>query len=386
MAVISPLRLTSVVQSPGFWGVVGLLSLNCLLLLAEYGPQAWRFWRDPTFLPSHPFPLTQRFEQPLGAPSVEWPDLLNQLQPWLLKYGFAVQRLKKDQLDILEATKRAWAWWGVPISGLAGIILVIALLVSYYNTQLEQLTLYPDESQYQPLLDHTISLPITVDGGTQLMYSHGQAEINEESHRLGLYQPTLMNGAILLPVALEPVLTVRVEDEANHPVRLIPMQEELNPDDILHLDVGDSGTPLYFRIPSADLTLQITPNAEADYNIQARRPTEDAPSTNIVIAAGERFQIENLAAKITLNRKATLIVYRNSGWWLYLLSGLCFMVGLWNLLIQPPAKLLVANQPEHEPYLMLEAGGVRNQGEQFWQALLSIAKSETEAEPRSLEP
>jgi cytochrome c biogenesis protein ResB len=137
-------------QSVWFWGPLGLLLLNSMIALADYGPGAWQRLRNPPPNMKWQHPLAHRVEYADRLP--DSPDqFLEGVKCSLTKKGFYLYGAGSTDERIISAARRRWAWLG-PAMGYTGLIVfAIALLVSSYLLQTDRFTLLPAEPKSSAL-------------------------------------------------------------------------------------------------------------------------------------------------------------------------------------------------------------------------------------------
>jgi hypothetical protein len=146
---------------------------------------------------------------------------------------------------------------------------------------------------------------------------------------------------LILPIAVEPVLSLIVRDSAGVPVKLIPVQVDLPPGDRLNFPLAGTGAPLYFLIPANSLAVQIIPDpASPDrYQVRVRRGSETSSSADIAAQLGQPFALDGLSVTATMGHKLEVIAYRDPAIVLYLLGFGLIGAGLVFTYVRPPVQL-----------------------------------------------
>jgi hypothetical protein len=322
-----------------FWLPLGLLGLNSLIALADYGPGSWQRLQSAQPSLNWQHPLARRTEQSARLP--EAPDLfLDTLKRTLTEQGFYVYASSEDEPRLIGAAQRRWAWLG-PVIFYAGLLItMIALLLSHFFLQVDTLTLWPLEPKTSPLFAGQFELT-GVEPNRQvshITYTSGESDPASLSWRL--YIPTFFNNTLIWPRALEPILTIEARDETGTLLRLIPSQENLFPAERLHLPLAEADSPLYFLIPSTGLAFQITPDVSTPdrFRVQARRGSELVSAPEIEARTGEAFDIEGVTVTLSLNSNVTALVHRDPAWPLYLI-GLGLLIAAGIFMMRQPLQL-----------------------------------------------
>ncbi|MFN8456743.1 MAG: cytochrome c biogenesis protein ResB [Anaerolineae bacterium] len=333
------LGFANILQSVWFWLPLALLLLNSLIALADYLPGSWQ--RLQTTLPSldRQHPLAKRAEQITRLP--ESPDeYLDTLKRKLQQKGFFLYQDGQTEERMIGAVQHRWTWLA-PAGWYAGIILLIAaFLVSYFFLQVDKFTLSPQETKSSILLAGTVELEEvnSEQGLSSIKYTAGEQVLQL---RWRLYQPALLHQTLIMPVALEPVLTIEATDSQGKLVRLIPSQENLPPAERLHLSLADTQSPQYFLIPVTGLAFQILPSSDSsdELNIQVRRAAETIPSTEIKTKVGEAFKVDELTVLITRNHNLTVLARRDPALPLYLIGLVVVLTACILYFWRPPLQL-----------------------------------------------
>ena len=324
------LGFARIFKSIWFWLPASLLLLNSLIALAVYLPGSWeRVSRSaPPITWQHP--LAGRVEQVVRLS--ELPDhFLTTLQTPLQERGFFIYEPSEPDLKIVAAGQRRWAWLGIGVVYGGLVVLVAALLMSYYFLETDGVTLYQAERQTIDLFEGEFEF--LRSGADQLrpwvIYRPDGADPRAYPGRL--FQPIWLNNTLLLPVASHPILVVEASDELNSRLRLIPIQEDMSPAERLNFPQPDAETRLYLLIRAAGLTVQILPGpdpAQNEYNVQVRRSDEESPSINHMVQPGETLWIDDVRLMISGDRNLRLWAYYDPALPLYLVSLMLVIVGL----------------------------------------------------------
>lgn len=364
-------------QSIWFWGPLGLLLLNSMIALAEYGPGSWRRLRQapPNIKWQHP--LAHRVEYIDRLP--DSPDqFLEEVKRSLTQKGFYLYTSASTDERSISAAWRRWAWLG-PAAGYTGLIVfIIALLLSSYLLQIDHFTLLPNEPKANALFAGEFEL-------VNLDFQQSLGDVifrpNEPEHpplRLSwrLYQPTLFDQALILPTAISPILTVEARDAGGALLRLIPSQENLAPAEQLHLPLDEANSPLYFLIPSAGLAVRIQPDpiSNTSYHVQVRSGSAGAPATEIEAQVGEVFKVNDLAVTLSHQYDLKVYVHRDPALPLYLVGLILVVMAVLFIFWQPPLQLWLVPEVKGrggQLYCVLEKFGSIKEKPQFLDQILS---------------
>lgn len=323
-----------------FWLPLGLLLLNCLIALADYSAAAWP--RVQARMPGldRPYPLARRTEQ--STRLTESPDaFLDDLRVSLTGQGFYLYPPLEAEPRLIGAVQHRWAWLG-PAILYAGLLAGISgLVVSHFFLQRDTLTLWPLEPGSSSLFQGRFELKEVnpIQKSSRVEY---RAEGGEPTPLTGrLYLPIFFKNTILLPRAMEPILTVEARDQTGTLLRLIPSQENLFPAEQLHLPLTQADTPVYFLIPTAGLAFQIVPDAANPdfFEVKVRRGAEPTPTEEIKVQAGKSFDVEGVTITMSLNSNLTISGYRDPGLLLYGIALGCILTAGFFIFIQPPLQV-----------------------------------------------
>ncbi|MBI1882510.1 MAG: cytochrome c biogenesis protein ResB, partial [Chloroflexi bacterium] len=334
------LGLSRLWQSLWLWLPLGLLLLNSLIALADYLPGSRRRLGPASPSLDWQHPLAQRAEHSARLP--ESPDkFLDALKELLEIRDFYLYESDKGDQRLISAVQWRWGWLG-PVAFYAGLIgLIIALLVSQYFLQIESLTLLPLEPQPSSLFKGEFTLTdMGSEGVGSISYLAGEADRSPALLTWRLYQPALFDKTLILPLAIDPILTIEARDTTGALLRLIPSQENLLPAERLHLSLDEANSPLYFLIPSAGLAFQILPDSANNdsFNVQIRRSSELSPSAEIKAQAGQVFDVDGVAVTLSPDSSVRLMAYHDPAAPLYLISLVLVAASLLSFW-QPPLQL-----------------------------------------------
>ena len=345
------LGLAQIFQTPLFWFPVGLLFINSLVALADYTPNAWLRWQSPSppIAWQHPLAIRSTETTPVQY-RINW-DIL---KTTLNEQGFTTHQ-NHEQADMLTATKQPWAWLLISVIYAGLVILPIAFFGSYYYLETDQILLSPADKQRNTLLDGQLELLSTNDTGDQgiIVYTPDQVEVKPDQVKpdqakpdqakqtldWSLYQPQFLNRVLVTITAFDPVLTINVSDSSDKPVRLLPFQENLDPNEQLNLPIGDSSQSLYFRIVSEGLTFQITPSGKGEYNIQVLREREVTPFVNETIQEDKPLSVDSFSVHVIKNYQTEILAYYDPFFMLYLVSFISTIIGITVLFFRSPLQL-----------------------------------------------
>lgn len=373
------LGFARIFQSLWFWLPLGLLFLNSLVALADYVPGSWRRLQNQVPPLTWQHPLARRIEHSARLP--ESPDtFLVALKNELCRQNFYVYKPGATEERLIGAARRRWAWLGVAALYGGAALVAIACLVSYHFSKSESLILRPSETVESRLFGGSLKLSVSPGGDNPITYVPAGAE--ETDRPLSpliltwpLYRPAFFYNTLAWPFAAERVLTVEVRDEANHLLKLIPVQENLVPAERLNLLIPPVGTPLYFSIPSTGTVVQVLPEPGQDqvYEVQLRHGSNPSAATSTTAQAGKKFTVDGLTITLTPNAALHVLAYRDPGLILYMISAVLIFAGGVVLLWQPPLQLwLIADVKGRggQLYGVLEKFGPVSERQQFLEPLL----------------
>ncbi len=374
------LQFSRILQSVWFWLPVALLLLNSLVALADYTRPSWlRATRHPANIINWQHPLATRIERSTRLPAS--PDeYLNTLKDSLIEKKISITTPATDNDDrTVSANRRCWSWLAVVAFYVGVIVLIAAFVLGYYSFRTETRTLWPFKAQQSQLFRGALELH-QVDaaaGRATVIIDPADAEQPSWAIFLRPYQPTFFNGLVILPTAIEPVITIEAHDSAGEQRRLMPVQADLSPDTRLTLPPTQDGEPIYFLIPSADLAFQITPLTEEDepgYNVQVRRGAETSPSENFMVQMGDTFDVDDLSVSLTQNHNIRFVARRDWGLPLYLLSAIVILVSIAVMIFLPPWQLWLVPDVKGrggQLYGVVEKFGSAKDADQFLEALFT---------------
>lgn len=334
------LGFANIFQSVWFWLPLALLLLNSLIALADYLPGTWP--RLHSTLPplTWQHSLAQRAEQVTRLP--ESPDeYLDTLKHTLQQKGFFLYQDSQTEERIIGAVQYRWTWLAPAGWYIGLLLLIIAFLLSYFFLQVDKFTLSPQEGRSSALFAggvFELEVVNAEQGFSEVNYTSGQ---QVSKLRWQLYQPAWLNQTLILPLALEPVLTIEATDAHGKPVRLIPSQENLPPAERLHLPLADAQSPLYFLIPASGLAFQILPDSASpdELDIQVRHAAETTPSTEVKTKFGESFKVDELTVIMRRNYNLTVLARRDLALPLYLAGLILGLTATVFYFWRPPLQL-----------------------------------------------
>lgn len=330
-------------QSVWLWLPLALLLLNSMIALAHYFPGSWQRMKPamPSLAWQHP--LAQRGEHVTRLP--EAPDeYLASLKRTLQQRGFFLYQDSQTDERIIGAAQRRWTWLA-PVGWYGGLILlIIAFLLSYFFAQGDNFTLLPQEAKSSPLFAGTFELEEvnTPPGFSRIKYTASATDGEQVSSLLWrLYQPTWLNQTLIVPITMEPVLTIEAKDGQGRLARLIPFQENLAPAERLYLPFTDAQSPLYFLIPSAKLAFQILPSTDLpeSFNIKVRPSVETSAVTEVKAKLGQAFTINDMAVTIGRSYNLTILTRRDPAWPFYVIGLVLIGVATIFYFWRPPLQL-----------------------------------------------
>lgn len=360
-----------------FWLPLGLLLLNSLVALADYGAAAWP--RLQACMPrlNRQHPLARRAEQSTRLP--ESPDtFLDELRASLTAQGFYLYPPLEAEPRLIGAARRRWAWLGPAIFYTGLVAGISGLVVSHFFLQSDILTLWPLEPKSSSLFEGQFELK-EVDPGQRIGQVDFTAEgVEPSTLTWRLYLPTFFKNTLFWPRAMEPILTIEARDETGALLRLIPSQENLFPAERLHLPLAKADAPVYFLIPAGGLAFQIVPdpNNPELFEVKVRHGSESTPAEEIKVQAGKSFTIEGLTVIMSLNSNLLVLGYRDPALPLYGLAlGFILVAGVF-IFIQPPLQVWIIPEVKGrggQLYGVVEKFGPAENALQFFDDLINPA-------------
>ena len=329
-------------QSIWFWLPVALLLLSCAVALADYFQPCWRRVSERPADISWQHPLAKRIEQSVRLPASP-DDFLDDLRAKLTAQGFKVDEPAEDSDRTISAVRGRSSWWAViaVYGGLTGLCL--AFIVSYFTLTVETITLHPFMPTTSRLFNGAFELnndTAAASAGT-MTFSSAKTD-SPQSIPWQLYRPTPFNNTLLIPTALEPVLTVTAQDNTGQLRKLLPLQTELPLATYLNLPFGSPDDPLFFLIPNSKLLFQIIPaNVLVDnqLNIQVGLEGAAAPIENRMLTVGESFEVRGFTVTVSLNQQVSMLAWRDWAVPLYLVSLLAIVGGVILLYFRTPWQI-----------------------------------------------
>jgi hypothetical protein len=373
------LGLAQVFHSLWFWLPVALLLLNSLLALADNTPGAWRRLKHTCPPLTWQHPLARRIEQSMRLPG-QPDDFLQRLKMRLQAQGFLLYTPVETEQRLIGAARRRWAWLSITAFYTGVIGLIAAFLITYYTAVTDHFTLLPFMPRSVLLLKGNFELT-DVDpllGMSRIAYTSYGVDTAPQMLTWRLYQPALWQNILILPVAINPQLTVEVRDNANKLLTLMPLQEDLSPAERLSLPLTNATTPLYFTIPVAGLAAQVSPGPTAGvYQVQVRHVADAGPVQTITVSPEEPFRLGDFSGMLFLNHSVTVQARREPAWPLYLVSIGLMLTGVVVALWRPPTLIWLVSEVKGlggQLYGIMETFGVEARANQFLQALLEVTE------------
>jgi len=336
------LGFSRIFQSGWFWIPLALLLLNSLLALAEYGLPSWRRAKTANAFTSIEWqhPLAQRAEHSVRLPKS--PDVfLDKLKEKLEAKGFSNGAPDEENQRVISAERWRWSWLSVVILYGGVILLCVAFLISHYSLQTERLTLVPGELKTSQLFGGSLELSDVNDANDSGLFIFMSRDNQQAAQTLRwrLYLPVFYSDLLILPISIEPLLSIEARDSAGDLRRLLPLDEALSPATRLNLPLDQPDTPFIFLMPSGSLAFQILPVSTPDedrYNVQVRRGSESSPSENLMVGLGETFEVDGFSVTISPSHNMTFIARRDLALPLYFISITAVVVGGLLLLFRRP--------------------------------------------------
>ncbi len=366
-------------QSLWWWLPMALLLLNSLLALAHYGPDSWRRIGDgrnlaPTIPPiAWQHPLARRAEHIIRLPKN--PDeLLDKLRVSLQESGFFFYQPLETEARLLGAVRRRWAWLSLLSLYTGLILLVAALLMSYYTLQTDRFTLTPLEPASSPLFRGQFELAEGVGPGySQVTYLVDKTGLSQPL-TWRLYWPAFLNQTLILPIAGEPVLTIQIQDAAGELQTLIPAIETLPRGERLNLPHSQSTEPFGFSVKPASLVIRMVPDPTTPdtYQMEIRRDSGTDPDP-LTIQVGEVLELDDLSVITTFNHNLELVVYTDWAFPLYFIALLLLISGCIFTFARPPLQIWLIPEVKGlggQLYGVVEKLGPIEPGRQFLEQLL----------------
>jgi cytochrome c biogenesis protein ResB len=379
------LGFSKIFQTFWFWLPVALLLLNSLIALADYVPGSWRRL-DKTAPPIEwQHPLARRVEHSVRLPSLP-DDFLETLRGLLQDRGFSLYAPVESEQRVATAAQRRWAWLGVALFYVGLIVLIGAFLITYASVKTDRFILSPRQPQSTYLFEGEFELADveSAPNTSQVTYTPPGIEQSPQTFTWRRYWPSFLNNALILPVAMDPILTVEVRDTTGALVELKPLQENLPPEKRLNLSLDETNTPLYFTIQTVDLAVQVSPDLtyENVYNVQVLRDSGELLLEQRGIQPGQVFEVEDYQAVMFLNHTVTVLARRDPALLLYLLSLVLILTGLVLTFWRPPALVWLIPEVKGiggQLYGVMEQFGSEQGAKQFLEELLTTeALSEEE--------
>jgi len=351
-----------------FWLPVALLTLNSFIALADYSQPTWQRWQNTPEI-SWQHPLAHRVEITTD-PSAS----LQHLKSNLIKYNFTPHEIIIANDIKIVASQNRLGWWG-PVGFYLGCLsLVLALMGSHYLAQSNYIQLLPQNSQESTLAQGNFKL-IKVDDQGRL----GQIEYtfqNNSPQELtwSLYWPKWLHNNLAILTEFQPMLKVSATNNQGQAIRLMPIQEDLSPDEQIYLPLNDD--PVYFRISSIGLNFQVIPQTESEYNVQIQQQNETIPAINLTTKTGEPFKVDSFTVTFTLTHQVKLMIYRNETLPLYLLTFILLIMSLGYSFMRPPVQFWFIQESNGQLYSVAEGFKSAQKLQQFIQLLLESKSSD----------
>ncbi len=331
------LGFSRIFSSIWFWGPLALLLLNCLLALADFGPASWqRFTQQPASL-NWQHPLSRRAEHSVRLTAT--PDeMLSNLKAQLAAQGFTLSNLPTENDRAVSAARRRWSWLAVIAIYGGLLLLIVAVLATYYSLKTEQFTVWPFNPVSSPLFQSEIELHQVENGRATVIFNPiGQPDAPALALFLRPYRPAFFRQVFIWPTAIEPVLTIEARDSGGAARRLMPVQTDLAPAMQLNLPLNQPDAPLYFLIPSADLAFQLLPASDGrSFQVQVRRGGESVAAENLEATVGQPFQVDDISVQLAARYNITLVARRDFGLPLLVISLLLTLATALLLWALPP--------------------------------------------------
>jgi len=338
-SLLFALGFSRIFQSIWFWALLGLLLLNTLVALAELSPPSWRRVRQTPADIGWQHPLAQRVEHSVRLSSA--PDAhLSGLAESLERGGFTVDPAAEEQRQV-SGGKHRRVWLALPAFYGAVLLLVLAFLLTFVSLKTEDFTLWPHATNDSQLFGGTVELYNFDEesGSGVVIFDPADDTQPATAFFLSPYRPAIYRQTLIWATAAAPVLTIEAADSGGRPRRLMPVQANVPPGTQLSLPLDQPDAPLYFLIPSAELAFQILPvesPQEGGYNVQVRRKNETAPSENLMVQAGQTFEIDGLSLTLTLDHSLSVSARRDFGLLLYPAALLLMLACAALLWLLPP--------------------------------------------------
>ncbi len=356
------LGLANIFQSVWFWLLVALLLLHSLVALAEYAWPSWQRIHHSSTAKAIEWqhPLAQRVEHSVRL-SDDPDEFIDQRKALLTAKKFAVNSWPNDE-RMVNAVRWRWHWLAIIVFYSSLVLLSVALVLSYYFINSEMFTLSLLEAQSSQIFNGKFELTESdaLNRSGIVTFTPSTPSTMGYSLFWRLYTPTFFEGVLIVPTAMEPVLSIQVQNSVGETEMLIPAQENLSPAPRLSLTLPQLDQPSYFLIPSAPLAFQVSPVTDG-YNVQVRRGAESTPSENIIITLGEPFEIDDYQVLLSLDHNLSFVA--RSDWWLLLI----FVISITTILA---SAVLLFFSPPWQIWLIPDVKGRGGQlygvVEKFW--------------------
>ncbi len=337
-SLLFDLGLAHIRQSIWFWLPVGLLLLHSALALADYARPSWQ--RARLSLPPLEWqhPLTRRIEQSIRLSDA--PDeFLAERQQVLAGQGFVIHETADDE-RLVGATHRRWSWLGIVIFYSGILVMILAFLISYFWLERDRLELSSLETTASGLLAGRLMLDSVEEGRLNLTYTPLAADADARSLTWRRYWPALLNGALIFPTDLQPLLTIEVRDATGQPLQLAAPQAEVSAAEQLSLPLDRSASPIYFSIADPPLAFQIAAGPTAErYEVQVLRGEAGEQVEDLQVSVAETTKVQNLFLSLSRSYELQAIAGRDPALPLYVLA--LFIIGGGGVLafLLPPAQV-----------------------------------------------
>ncbi len=380
------LGFSEIFNTVWFWGPLALLLFHSLIAVADYVKPSWQRAHPAADISSIEWqhPLAQRAEHSIRLPSS--PDeLLTEFKRRFKQQGFTIDAPFEDNERIISVAQWRWNWLG--IASLYGglIFLSLVLLLGRSSFKGEQFTLFPQETQTSRLLEGELELiGIEADQWLSQVKFTAQEDTNASQDLFWrLYRPIFWNSILILPTAIDPLITIQAENPSGEGTKLIPLREDLSPSSLLYIPPEQADAPFYFLIPATSSAFQLSPTVNPnEYNVQVKRASEPVPSENFMITVGDIFEVDQALIKVSRDYHLKFIV--RSDWALLLLLSiiivgiggsaiLLFMRSPWQLWLVPDVRGLGG-----QLYGVIERFGSDKGLAEFLEELLADKSKETE--------
>ena len=377
------LGFSNLLGSMWFWLVAALLLLHGLITLADYGPASYR--RLLTDIPALDWqhPLARRNEHTVRLPDTP-DDFLTGRKQFLADAGFSLHESNDGEQRMVGAVRRRWAWLGPLVLQVGVFVLLGAFLLSHFGLERDVLTLTSLRNTQIVMLNGSFEVTqAEIDRGTtQVLYQPNQTEAASQTFSWRLLIPAWVNDALIIPTAIDALLTVEVRDETGSLLEITPLQKELATTQRLTAPLPQPDTPILFSIPGASLAFQIVPDPSQTpelYQMEVRQGDEAVLIQNVETPAGQPVKVETFSVTLLPDYNLKIVARRDPGLWFYGLGLLLILTGGAAFFVYPPSQIWLIPEVKGRGghlYGVMESFATDKKIEQFLERLLNSGEPE----------